>query len=89
MTLLFTPSPRTLNSPHCFRLTSVFPPLPPQAEQTMNWLVAFDKNWLTPGLPLLILYGRIEIGDDGLGFWALVFALVILHGWILKLKQNR
>jgi hypothetical protein len=55
----------------------------------VNWLVAFDKNWLTPGLPLLILYGGIEIGDDGLGFWALVFALVILHGWILKLKQNR
>jgi hypothetical protein len=73
MTLLFTPSPRTLNSPHCFRLTSVFPPLPPQAEQTMNWLVAFDKNWLTPGLPLIILYSCIEIdqGDPGFCFYSM------------------
>ena len=89
MTLLFTPSPRRAPSTLPTASGSVFPPLPPQAEQTVNWLVAFDKNWLTPSLPLLILYGGIEIGDDGLGFWALVFALVILHGWILKLKQNR
>jgi hypothetical protein len=48
----------------------------------MNWLVAFDKNWLTPGLPLIILYSCIEIdqGDPGFCFYSM-FPLIwiILH----------
>ena len=67
----------------------MFPPLPPQAKQIVNWLVELDKNWLSPGLPLLILYGGSEIGDDGLGFWFfLVFPLLMLHAWILKLPER-
>ena len=68
---------------------SVFPPLPPQAKQIVNWLVELDKNWLSPGLPLLILYGGFEIGDDRLGFWFfLVLPLLMLHAWILKLPER-
>jgi len=39
----------------------------------MNWLVAFDKKWLTPGLPLIILYSCIEIdqGDPGFCFYSM------------------
>jgi hypothetical protein len=78
-----SPSPHD-TTVHAFRLHpapstlptasgSVFPPLPPQAEQTMNWLVAFDKIWLTPGLPLIILYSCIEIdqGDPGFCFYSM------------------
>merc|ERR1712021_189367 len=39
-----------------------------EAEQTVNPLVAFDKNWLTPLLPLIIGYSFIEIDEGRPGF---------------------
>ena len=62
----------------------MFPPLPPQAEQTVNPLVAFDKKWLTPLLPLIIGYSFIEIdeGRPGFCFYAM-FPLLIVHGLIV------
>jgi len=60
----------------------------------VNWLDTFDKNWLSPGLPLLILYGGISklperFGDDGLGFWFfLVSPLLLLHAWISEQRYE-
>ena len=69
----------------------MFPPLPPQAETLVNWwvnwLVAFDKNWLTPGLPLLIGYNFIE---NQVGFWFYaMFPLCILHVSISVATRDR
>ena len=65
----------------------MFPPLPPQAEKLVNWLVAFDKNWLTPGLPLIIGYSYIE-NRHGFCFYAM-FPLFILHVLISEATRNR
>jgi hypothetical protein len=55
-----------------------------EAEPTVNPLVAFDKNWLTPLLPLIIGYGFIEIneGRPGFCFYAML-PLNIVHGLIV------
>ena len=56
----------------------MFPPLPPQAEKRwVNWLVAFDKNWLAPGLALLLGYNLI---DNQYSY--AMFPLLILHASI-------
>ena len=69
----------------------MFPPLPPQAEKLVNWwvnwLVAFDDKWLTPGLPLLIGYNFIE-NQAGFWFYAM-FPLCILHVSISVATRDR
>ena len=69
----------------------MFPPLPPQAEKLVNWwvnwLVAFDDNWLTPGLSLLVGYNLIE-NQAGFWFYAM-FPLCILHVSISVATRDR
>jgi len=53
----------------------------------VNWLVAFDDKWLTPGLPLLIGYNFIE-NQAGFWFYAM-FPLCILHVSISVATRDR
>ena len=55
----------------------MFPPLPPQAEQASNRLVQLLKVWLDPFVPLILLYGLIELKEGGLLYMLLGHSSVL------------
>ena len=55
----------------------------------MNWLVAFNKNWLVPGFPLIILYSFVKLKEGGGGFcFYSMFPLTILHVSISEFESD-